>query len=180
MATHSSVPAWSIPGTGEPGGLPSMGSHRVGHDWSDLAAAADMQWVLLESTVRVSTLWSKSWDRLLINVRNNTSITQHVVVSKQGSKMRHEHESYARLSSPNHPTAVQFQRHGCKCLLLDSRPWQHQLSSTPGKRPALPAWESLRLCLPFCKMHTVQQKLTCWLLHTISVTFLNVFSDHDS
>ena len=40
MATHSSVLAWGIPGTGEPGGLPSMGSHRVGHDWSDLAAAA--------------------------------------------------------------------------------------------------------------------------------------------
>ena len=40
MATHSSVLAWRIPGTGEPGGLPSVGSHRVGHDWSDLAAAA--------------------------------------------------------------------------------------------------------------------------------------------
>ena len=39
MATHSSVLAWRIPGTGELGGLPSMGSHRVGHDWSDLAAA---------------------------------------------------------------------------------------------------------------------------------------------
>ena len=40
MATHSSVLAWRIPGTGEPGGLPSMGSHRVGHDLSDLAATA--------------------------------------------------------------------------------------------------------------------------------------------
>ena len=40
MATHSSVLAWRIPGTAEPGGLPSMGSHRVGHDWSDLAVAA--------------------------------------------------------------------------------------------------------------------------------------------
>ena len=40
MATHSSVLAWRIPGTGEPGGLPSMGLHRVGHDWSALAAAA--------------------------------------------------------------------------------------------------------------------------------------------
>jgi len=40
MATHSSVLAWRIPGTGEPGGLPSMGSHRDGHDGSDLAAAA--------------------------------------------------------------------------------------------------------------------------------------------
>ena len=38
MATHSSVLAWRIPGTGKPGGLHSMGSHRVGHDWSDLAA----------------------------------------------------------------------------------------------------------------------------------------------
>ena len=38
MATHSSVLAWIIPGTGEPGGLTSMGSHRVRHDWSDLAA----------------------------------------------------------------------------------------------------------------------------------------------
>ena len=38
MATHSSVLAWRIPGMEEPGGLPSMGSHRVGHNWSDLAA----------------------------------------------------------------------------------------------------------------------------------------------
>ena len=38
MATHSST--WRIPGTGEPGGLPSVGLHRVGHDWSDTAAAA--------------------------------------------------------------------------------------------------------------------------------------------
>ena len=43
MATHSSVLSWRIPGMGEPGGLPSMGSHRVGHDRSDLAAAAATQ-----------------------------------------------------------------------------------------------------------------------------------------
>ena len=40
MAVHSSVLAWRIPGMEEPGGLPSMGWQRVGHDWSDLAAAA--------------------------------------------------------------------------------------------------------------------------------------------
>ena len=45
MATHSSVLAWRIPGTGEPCGLPSMGLHRVGHDWSDLAAAAGWIWL---------------------------------------------------------------------------------------------------------------------------------------
>ena len=43
MATHSSVLTWRIPGTGEPGGLPSMGSHRVGHDLSDLATAGDSE-----------------------------------------------------------------------------------------------------------------------------------------
>ena len=42
MATHSSVLAWRIPGTAEPGGLPSMGSHRVGQDCSDLAAEASL------------------------------------------------------------------------------------------------------------------------------------------
>ena len=40
MATHSSVLAWRIPGTGKPEGLPSLGLHRVGHNWSDLAVAA--------------------------------------------------------------------------------------------------------------------------------------------
>ena len=40
MATHSSVPAWRIAGMGEPGRLLSMGLHRIGHDWSDLVAAA--------------------------------------------------------------------------------------------------------------------------------------------
>ena len=46
MATHSSVLAWRIPGTGEPGGLPSMGSHRVGYDWSNLGAAAEFSFFL--------------------------------------------------------------------------------------------------------------------------------------
>ena len=40
MATHSSILSWRIPGTGEPGGLPSMGSHRVTHNSSDLAASS--------------------------------------------------------------------------------------------------------------------------------------------
>ena len=52
MATHSSVLAWRILGTGEPGGLPSMGSHRVRHDWSDLAAADNV------CIVSVNTFWS--------------------------------------------------------------------------------------------------------------------------
>ena len=47
MAPHSSVLAWRIPGTEEPSGLPSLGSHRIGHDWSELAAAAAAAGILL-------------------------------------------------------------------------------------------------------------------------------------
>ena len=63
MATHSSVLAWRIPGTGEPGGLPSMGSHGVGHNWSDLAAVA----------AAVSHLTGKDWKLLPVvsGIRQN-------------------------------------------------------------------------------------------------------------
>ena len=47
MAPHSSTLAWRIPEMGEPGRLPSMGLHRIGHDWSDLAAAAAWTSMLL-------------------------------------------------------------------------------------------------------------------------------------
>ena len=65
MATHSSVLAWRIPGMREPGGLPSMGSHRVGHDWSDLAAAAEeegngnpVQYSCLENPMDGGAWWA--------------------------------------------------------------------------------------------------------------------------
>ena len=45
MATHSGILAWRIPGTEEPGGLPSIRSHRVRHDWSDLVVAAAAAWM---------------------------------------------------------------------------------------------------------------------------------------
>ena len=57
MATHSSVLAWRIPGTGEPGGPPSLGSHRVGHDWSDLAAAAAAR----DTFVMMIHFWVRGW-----------------------------------------------------------------------------------------------------------------------
>ena len=56
MATHSSVLAWRIQGTVEPGGLPSMGSHRVGHDWSELAAAAYVYMILILYVYMMYTL----------------------------------------------------------------------------------------------------------------------------
>ena len=59
MATHSSVLAWRIPGTAEPGGLPSVGSHRVGHDWSDLATV----------TVIILYLSSFEWSDMLFSFK---------------------------------------------------------------------------------------------------------------
>ena len=71
MATHSSVLAWRIPGTGKPGGLPSMGSYRVGHDWSDLTAAAVSDVVekvfsnlffLPKTKVQLKSICPRAWD----------------------------------------------------------------------------------------------------------------------
>jgi len=59
MATHSSVLAWRIPGTGEPGGLPSMGSHGVGHDGSNLAAVVAAK--LCETKVNLKTSQSSTF-----------------------------------------------------------------------------------------------------------------------
>ena len=65
MAIHSSVLAWRIPGMGELGGLPSMGSHRVGHNWSDLAVAVAMlllysEFLLWRSLERMIFRWNTS------------------------------------------------------------------------------------------------------------------------
>ena len=55
MATHSTVLAWRIPGTAEPGRLPSVESHRVGHEWSDLAAAAAADSILKSRDITLPT-----------------------------------------------------------------------------------------------------------------------------
>ena len=60
MATHFIVLAWRIPGMGEPGGLLSMRSHRVGHDWSDLAAAAQSK--MVPTTVANINSIPQFWD----------------------------------------------------------------------------------------------------------------------
>ena len=73
MATHSSVLAWRIPGTGEPGGLPSMGSHRVGHDWSDLAGAA--AYPLRGNNGRDNPIYSKNKKKQYMSKPNKNILT---------------------------------------------------------------------------------------------------------
>ena len=62
--THSSILAWRIPGAAEPGGLLSMGSHRVGHDWSDLvaAAAALVHTIKNPPAMWETWVWSLRWE----------------------------------------------------------------------------------------------------------------------
>ena len=70
MATHSSVLAWRIPGTAEPDRLPSMGSHRVGHDWSDLAAA---QWFMERLVLSVCMcMWTGTFKQVLFHNYSST------------------------------------------------------------------------------------------------------------
>ena len=78
MATHSSVLAWRIPGMGEPGGLPSMGSHRVRHDWSDLAAAAAAAAVSVNKVTQFTKSW---WNAHRMLVKTNISVVKIIIFS---------------------------------------------------------------------------------------------------
>ena len=69
MATHSSILAWRIPGTGEPDGLPSMGSHRVRHDWRDLAAAAAAVYIMRNAELDEAQAGIKIAGRNINNLR---------------------------------------------------------------------------------------------------------------
>ena len=68
MATHSSILAWRIPGRREPGGLPSMGSQRVGHNWSDLAAEGE------EKEKRAQNLFEETIAESFPNLGKETGI----------------------------------------------------------------------------------------------------------
>ena len=71
MAAHSSVLACRIPGTGEPGGLLSVGSHRVGHDWSNLAAAAAVKAVVFPVVMDRCERWTIRKEVKPVNPKGN-------------------------------------------------------------------------------------------------------------
>ena len=113
MATHSSVLAWRIPGTGEPGGLPSMGSHRVRHNWSDLAAAAagtqlvDRDWSLSGGHLWVLLFHPPAGDFIPISMvwRHSSSVLSRMWSSFKGmalwtmSTLRHRWAFHQSLST---------------------------------------------------------------------------------
>ena len=101
MATHSSVLAWRIPGTGEAGGLPSMGSHREGHDWSDLtAAAADWSQEVPSNPVILQTRTLKS--------REMTWLAQANGLTHQRSQGNPGSTTPGRRPSGSAPTPILF------------------------------------------------------------------------
>ena len=109
MATHSSVLAWRIPGTREPGGLPSMGSHRVGHDWSGLAAAA-----AAGLTCRTWDLWPSlcMWNLELQHV-GNSSLTYWTWGVEEGLNLGPLHCECRVLATgpPENSSASQCSKH---------------------------------------------------------------------
>ena len=107
MATHSSVLVWRTPGTGEPGGLPSMGSHRVGHDWSDLAAAAAKSegncWLDERKSSRLVKMVSAnicSLGRRILSSLFSRPHTWHLFDGSPGSSMASQSN---RVNSPSQP-----------------------------------------------------------------------------
>ena len=134
MATHSSVFVWRIPGTGEPGGLPSMGSHRVEHDWSDLAAAAD--YTMRRAILQYSGLLTVVATMLLLG-----QILPLPVKKAALHKSRWERTLLHPLSSsggwPRQLTAHK---------LPTGARWGFSLLSTPFKLPGLSShcWETLK------------------------------------
>ena len=110
MATHSSVLAWRIPGTVEPGGLPSMGSHRVGHDWSDLAAAAAAS-EIIPAKHWLGKHMAHTQYMLAINISTTTN-TKWDNPSKPGKRVSAIHTFKLTVPTPLTPATLNF--HGRK------------------------------------------------------------------
>ena len=101
MATPSSVLAWRIPRTGKPGGLPSMGSHRVGHDWSDLAVAAAILYDdQPKENVQISTCY--------LNVCENIWNDIHLAPCYNYIRSSLVHEKHIHISDPKNYCKIQI------------------------------------------------------------------------
>ena len=148
MATHSSVLAWRIPGTGELGGLPSMGSHRVGHDWSDLAAAAGMDERALLKARKKALFFQDS-----ICSKNNQNINQSKY-ERPGCKMKDDLSSKEGSNPEKTSTRTSWRRHRLK-----SSPYWRTLHV-----PSLPAFPEIKTPWPEITHITFPSHVTqCYL-----------------
>ena len=141
MATHSSVLAWRIPGTVGPGGLLSMGSHRVGHDWSDLAAAVaqliERGWPGFQpfsSPVKMCLVFTVADPKVLYTVR----ILQYCFLKK---KKKNNHIAVLIMSFPG---GTSGKEPACHCR----RHKKHGFDPWVGKIPWRKAWQPTPVFLP--------------------------------
>ena len=121
MTTHSSVLAWRVPGTREPGGLPSLGSHRVGHYWNDLAAGAAAAAAILGIKMSKRFVWSK-WTTQIFTSCTEQTFSQTWFISPFSS------QSIAFVM-PNKHTLLTF--HSLHCGQTKSPESQTSFSSIP-------------------------------------------------
>ena len=113
MATHSSVLAWRIPGSGEPGGLPSMGSHRVGHDWSDLAVAASWK-----KTQKPSTSTLTTWTKWKYNFSVSKDDWSKEALRNWILDIKQPFVSEERAEEPSIPRVLGLDANICRCWLV--------------------------------------------------------------
>ena len=85
MAAHSSILAWRIPGTEEPGGLQSMGSQRVRHDCSDLASLQAQYCYYIVITIIINSIHNLCFSVLMNSLRSLQSPLNHLKESKKNS-----------------------------------------------------------------------------------------------
>ena len=120
METHCSVLAWRIQGTGEPGGLPSMGSHRVGHDWSDLAvaAAAGLGGSISSNPERTAPRrWGEDWGYIEVLQQRSSSLNiKRLLVIKENQVFQVKEFSTFLCMCVSH--AVQFSSVAQSCPTL--------------------------------------------------------------
>ena len=133
MATHSTILAWRIPGTEEPGGLPTMGSQRVGHNWSDLAAAGmqPVTWSVLVSAGEPCEPLTRSGTPLLGSPRSywqepETPTTQPLLLTLL---MRWTLADSLLIEIPQALLPVSVEDTSCLSNLL-STPWESFLMSS--------------------------------------------------
>ena len=168
MATHSSVLAWRIPGTGEPGGLQSMGLHRVGHDWSDLAAAA--------AGDIYNQFYVSSGHCILGALTQNTNIKLKGILKERNTVFSDLQILYNKVNEYwyvlSHPLKAIHHNHFCQyfisvCLYMHwRRKWQPTPVFLPGESHGR---KSLVGCSPWGRTESDMTEAT-WHLHVLCMT----------
>ena len=156
MATHSSVLALRIPGTGEPGGLPSTGSHRVGHDWSDLAAAAAAAGVAMSSNQSILKEISPEYslERLILKLKfqyfghlmwRTDSFEKTLMLGKIESRRRRGRQRMKLLDSITHSTDMSLGK--LREVVMDRESWHDAVHGVTKSQTWLSDWTKLNMWL---------------------------------